>query len=380
MKHVLLIFTNDLRLSSQSIVDHLEAARLSYVPVYLDFLQLIPSHEFYPINVAKQKFSVEAVDALKKSLYVRDKELLVIKNDFKEALLDIINKNGCTQVFLSRHTISPLTTLLESMELMLMKNNVFIKYFDTNYLIDLDDLPFPLRKMPDDFKVFVSKIKGVKLHSAEQPVVVPEGVLEILDEIQEEEVPVLLPYKTRLNNHFSKFLPYLTSGRLSPSELLAVVADRANVSPYFDKKALKVLTNQLVKLDFIRAKMRNRQRDAFFEIDLINAQVYLVERWIEGQTDNELINAIMHKLKNKSMISLTSKKLAILYYLKVLKLPAYFGFHYFENQLLEFDSSLNQYLWMEYEAMDFNEETFDQLLIEDQRLLDPKDSFIEFWN
>lgn len=380
MKNSLVIFTHDLRLTNQSVIDYLDAEKMSYVPVHLDFLELIPAHNFFTVNVLRRKFNLQATQYLAKALYAKDKELLIINKNFKEALLEVMVKNGCTQVCLSRNTIKPLTDLLQSMELMLLKNNIFIKYFDSNYLIDLDDMPFPLSRMPKDFKIFVNKIKGVRFNSVCDGEIVPEGVLKVLDDIQQEEEPELLPYKTRLNNHFSKFLPYLTSGLISPAKLLEVVVQRSGTSPYFDKKAVKVLTNQLMKLDFIRAQMRNSQHDAFVQTDITSEQINSIEQWIQGQTDYPLINAIMHKLQTMSMISLTSKKLAILYYLKVLKLPMYFGFYYFENQLLEYDNSLNQYLWLEYAGMDLDIEGFENLVSAQQKHLDPKDSFLEYWN
>ncbi|MEO9964829.1 MAG: deoxyribodipyrimidine photo-lyase [Reichenbachiella sp.] len=380
MKRALVIFTNDLRLNDQSVIDHLRANQIDYVPVYLDYFEMIPSQEFFPINVTKRKFILNAIEHLKKALYLADRELIVIDNNYMEALTGLIERYGVNQIFLSRNSNILLKECLDSLELKLLKNNIFIHYFDSNYLIDLEDLSFPMARMPSDFRTFRTKIKGVKLNAVNDQVVVPDPVLSILEEIQQEEIPVLLPYKTRLNNHFSKFLPYLSCGMISPAELLEVIKQRMGVSLPFDKKALKVLTNQLIKLDFVRASMRNQSQTPFFEESLTSDEIQRVDQWIEGKTDSDLINAIMHKLRDTSMISLTSKRLAILYYLKVLNLPKFFGYHYFENQLLEYDSSLNLFLWLEYDKMEYTHHDFRHHIIDQQQYLDPKHSFVAFWN
>jgi deoxyribodipyrimidine photolyase len=269
--------------------------------------------------------------------------------------------------------------MLESIELMLSKNNIFIHYLDSNYLLDLEDLNFPLRNIPADFNDFCVKAKGATLKNVDYELVVPDAVLQIMDEVENEQVPVLHAYKTRLNNHFSKFLPYLSSGIISPAELLEVVKQRSTLSPLFDTKTLKVLTKQLVKLDFIRATIRNEMPVVFEEEELSSGQVTQVEQWIEGKTDCDLINAIMHKLKETSMISMTSRSLAILYYSKVLKLPSFFGFQYFQTQLLEFDSSLNMSFWKQNAESVLDQQNLLLELDRRQNLLDPKQCFVEFW-
>lgn len=379
MKKSLVIFGNDLRLSDHPVLDYITTRGKDYVPVYLDFNDSFYSSEFFEVNLSKRKFISSGVEYLKRKLYLVDKELIVINQDYRQALVDLLVGQGCKQILLSRNTTTPLNNLLESMELMLLKNNIFIHYFDSNYLIDLQDLSFPIRNLPNDFREFCTKIKGIKLRTTETDPLVPEGVLEILDDVQKEAVPVLHPYKTRLNNHFSKFLPYLTSGVVSPAELIEAVRQQATVTPVFDDKTIKLLIKQLVKVDFIRASIRNIMPVTFDEVDLSATQVRQVENWIEGNTDNEMINAIMHKLKETSVISLTSKKLTMLYYLKVLDLPPYFGYEYFQSQLLEYDSSLNMYLWKQYEATLLNHEDLIEEIDTRKRLLDPEHSFVEFW-
>lgn len=380
MKNSLIIFTHDLRLNDQAVIDHVKARNLDFIPVYLDFFELLPSQEFFPLNVSKRKFMLNAVEHLKRELYLADKELVVIEENYREALIDLIRRHRCERIFIANQQNSPLTRLISSLEVTLAKHNIFIYYFDNNYLLDLEELPIPLKKIPKDFKNFTSKIKGAALRQIRDEHVVPDVLLDILEEIKNDEIPVLHPYKTRLNNHFSKFLPYLSSGLISPAQLLELIKNNLGVSPYFDKKAIKLFTRQLVYLDFVRLRMRDRDRDVFFEDELNHTQIRDIEKWIEGKTDNDLINAIMHKLRDTNMISLTSRRLAIMYYLKVLNLPAYFGYHYFENQLLEFDNSLILYLWTENDGNETAGENLELHLSDRQRQLDPKQTFVEFWN
>lgn len=379
MKKSLVIFSNDLRLSDHPVLDYITAQNKDYVPVYLDYNDSFYSCEFFDINLTKRKFINSGVEYLKRKLYLVDRELIIINQDHRQALVDLLVSQGCKQILISRNTTTPLNNLLESIELLLLKNNIFIHYFDSNYLVDLQDLNFPIRNLPDSFNEFCIKIKGTRLRTAEIDPLVPEGILEILDDVKKESVPVLHPYKTRLNNHFSKFLPYLTSGVISPAELIEAVKHQATVSSFFDAKTIKLLIKQLVNVDFIRASIRNVMPVTFDEVDLSPSQVAQVENWIEGNTDNDMINAIMHKLKETSVISLTSKKLTMLYYLKVLNLPAYFGYEYFQSQLLEFDSSLNMYLWKQYEATRLNHEDLIDEIDTRKRQLDPEHSFVEFW-
>ena len=96
-------------------------------------------------------------------------------------------------------------------------------------------------------------------------------------------------------------MPYLTIGQISPGELIQIYSG-------CDMKTQKLFTKQLLKLDFIRSHYRNSiDTERFAVEELTFDQVKNVERWIEGRTDNDFINAIMHKILSMGNASLTSK-------------------------------------------------------------------------
>ena len=380
MKKAIYVFTNDLRITDNPAIEHLHNNGMNYIPVFIDYNPLVPELAIFPVNAKKKKFLIDAISHLQEQLLHFDKELVIFKEFAGIELIKIAEESGCKTILMNNHNIPWLHQIMQNVELELSRKGIYVEYFDSNYLLDLNDINFPLSRTPDSFKSFLSRIRGSRLKDDISHQINLSNTLQtLLAEIQEQAIPELLPYKTVLNNHFSKFLPFLTIGQITPGELIKIIEEWSNIEMY-GPKAKKILVKQLLKLDFIRAQFRGKIKNKQFRIqDLDRAESNKLDDWINGQTDSELINAIMHKLKSKSNISLTSKRYTILYYLFVLELPPYYGYKYFENQLLEFDPGLNFYLWYQYDANHLSSKEVLTEIASEHAHLDPEFAFTQYW-
>lgn len=374
MSKAIVLFTNDLRVTANPMIDYLEKYKLEMIPVFIDYNSINPVLEFFPINDQKQEFARQSLHDLTNNLMTTGKKLLIIKENVIQRLCDIILEEDCYRIVTNNHGLSNLDDLLLALEKKFIRRVLDITKFDSNYLIDVNDLNFPLSKVPADFKQFLKLIKGVRLNDLVITPSISSSLGDLVGQIECHRSPELKPYKTNLNNHFSKFLPYLTIGQISPGQLLKIYESS-------DSKTTKLFTKQLLKLDFIRAHYRNyRDIESLQEVDLSYDQVRRIEQWMEGNTDNEFINAIMRKIRTLGNASLVSKKCAILYYIHVLKLPVFFGYQYFQSQLIEFENSLNHYLWIQYATININLGQAELEIEEQEKKLDPNEYFKNYWN
>lgn len=380
MKNVLIWFSNDMRLVDNQIITFIESKDWNYIPMIVipDWVEE-DLHGYFPVTKKKRDFLKKSVDRFEAELSKNGKRLIVVDNDHASTILDVVERHNCIKIFTSHDCLDEILPLREGVERTLAKKEIYIDYFHTNYWFDLDELPFPIKRAPDDFREFLLKSREMQLNSwTPEKQRSPVLTNALLDDVTSSDKPELHPYSTGLNNLFSKFLPYISSGQVSPSMLYQEVCGRAS-GKFFGKKSAETLQRQLIKLDFVRMQYFKLEHKTFERKPISIKDYETIRQWIHGNTGIDLIDAIMHKLWNEGNISLTSKRLTIQYFLHVMKLPPHYGFWYFKNQLTEYESSLNFYMWNQYSQREMSvTDVLDQLTMEQKRL-DPDTEFIEFW-
>ena len=275
-------------------------------------------------------------------------------------------------------------------EIELKKINVTLETFDTTTLYHVEDLPFTINWIPDvfsDFRKRVEKDTKVRnLFSAPSSIPSPPieklslptlhvlGLENYLFDCRAAysfkggesaginrmnhylfETHAIATYKETRNgmigeNYSSKFSAWLAVGCISPKMIYHQIKNYestnvANESTYW-------LIFELLWRDYFCFIMR-KYPTHFFTANGINKQKFLknihepflFEKWKNGQTENDFINANMIELNHTGFMSNRGRQNIASYFCHNLKLDWRYGAAYFEQQLIDYDVSSNWCNW-----------------------------------
>ena len=160
-KTILVWFRNDLRVHDNEIL--LEAVKRAdtIVPVFC----FDPRYFTETIYVTKKtgefraKFLIESVAGLRHSLQQLGAEL-IIKMGMPEVLLpQICQQYSISEVYHHREVSAEETEISSNVEAALWKQQINLKHFIGHTLYHKEDLPFPIKDIPDVFNTFKKKIE-----------------------------------------------------------------------------------------------------------------------------------------------------------------------------------------------------------------------------
>ncbi len=387
LNNILIWFRNDLRITDNELLEVASKKANNIVPIYI-----FDPYQFEKVNglfnrssFLKVKFLLESVKAFKEYLRSKGGDLIIKIGNPVDLIPELCQKYNCERVYIDKIATSRQQKIDYEIERILAPEEKYLDYYYNNTLVPIYYLPFPINKTPEDFKTFQRELNSIwsnlfvhnsnielnfsdsladeftpemkDLGSWENEYelhfpVGKENALKYLKDLVNGEfqnVPELTPYKYYLNNNFSKILPWLSLGTVSPRGILFHIENEYPNNK--DKKiALRLFREQFLRLDFFKLLFyKNYERDLHTEDKLDQDQVDRFKKWINGETDIPLINAIMKKLKRYGNISLTSKNLSIKYYLDILELPCSLGYQYFNSRLIDYDLSLNLFMWQKHE-------------------------------
>jgi deoxyribodipyrimidine photo-lyase len=165
----------------------------------------------------------------------------------------------------------------------------------------------------------------------------------------------LLHYKETRNELFglefsSKLSPWLALGCISPKYVYHEVKRfeneyQANDSTYW-------LIFELLWRDFFRFSFKKHPIE-YYQLHGIlgksdrvaNRNDELIQKWIEGKTDNSFVNAAMRELKATGWMSNRMRQIVASYFIYDLDQDWRVGASYFESQLIDYDVSSNWGNW-----------------------------------
>ena len=151
-------------------------------------------------------------------------------------------------------------------------------------------------------------------------------------------------------DYSSKFSAWLSDGSLSAVTIYHEIKKYeeefgANDSTYW-------LIFELLWRDFFRY-VSLQYKDLIFWKSGINYQKYfaennktLIQKWKDGETDSDFVNANMFELKNTGWMSNRGRQNVASYFCKILKQNWRIGAAYFEEMLIDYDVHSNYGNWM----------------------------------
>ncbi len=196
-KKILVWFRNDLRLHDNEILVEAIAKSDDILPVYIfdpRHFQLTPQLT-YRSGPVRAKFLLESVAALRNVFSSKlGGNLLVIKGHPETLIPELVEKYEIAEVYHHREVAHEETQVSADLEDSLWKLKINLRHFIGHTLYNKEDLPFPIRDIPDVFAQFKKKterdadVKACFLTPEHISFVAAEdwGDLPALDEIVQE--------------------------------------------------------------------------------------------------------------------------------------------------------------------------------------------------
>lgn len=416
MNHIIVWFTNDLRTHDHEALYKacLKALQNSnpnqnqamIFPVYcLDDRQFEETElGFKKTGAFRAKFLLESVMNLKQNLQKLGSDLIILQGKPEEEVYKLAKIIGAKSVYGSKEVCNEEIKIEQQLEKKLHTLNCELVLFWQSTLLHVEDLPYPIKHLPDIFTEFrkgCEKIVKIRktfptptkilpfsltnfLANSEQimPKIYQQITLKDIgfhDEIRINSKAVL-DFRggeddglLRLNDYFwqkdrlkiykktrneligadysSKFSAWLSLGCISPrkihDEILKYETQRVkNESTYW-------LFFELLWRDYFRFIAKKYGNKLFhFEglkgnrnnLDLKNNHI-VFEKWKNGTTGLDFIDANMMELKETGFMSNRGRQNVASYLVKDLKINWQWGAMYFESQLLDYDVCSNWGNW-----------------------------------
>ncbi len=385
-------FKTDLRLhDNETLIRAIEQSD-EIIPVYCfdETLYQMTEYGFYKTGNFRAQFLLESLKDLDNKLRKLGSGLIIVKGKPENELYNIAQKYNVKKVFAKKEVAYEEKQTEERVEKELWKLKCELETFSTSTLYHAQDLPFSIKDIPDVFTNFrkrVEKESSIRtIFSAPKTIKSPKLPDLILPTIKElgltppitdsrtaflfkggeteayqrlnyyfSETKLVSTYKESRNglvgtDYSSKFSPWLANGCLSPREIyyeLKRYEDKygANDSTYW-------LVFELLWRDYFRFMMKKHRHQFFLQTGIKSSDTpthtnnhELLQKWIEGQTDHNFINANMIELKLSGFMSNRGRQNVASYLCHDLKLDWRYGAAYFEQQLIDYDVCSNWGNW-----------------------------------
>jgi deoxyribodipyrimidine photo-lyase len=380
---ILVWFRNDLRVHDNEIL--LEATRKAdkVLPVYcFDPYYFKPTSSGNPkTGNFRTRFLLESVGDLRKNLQKLGSELIVRVGNPAEILPQLAEQYQVNEVYHHREVAYEETEISEQVEAALWKIKLNLKHFIGHTLYHKEDLPFPIKDIPDSFSTFKKKVER---DSNVRPCVATPDVIHIPVITDAGELPTLQqlgleePHDdaratnkftggetaglARLNEYFSntqplaikgnrnstmehsKLSPWLAVGCISLRQVYWEVINHANSLPNAD-----ILILELLWRDYFRF-MFKKHGQKFYTAETIAGEPdvhadEVFELWKTGHTGIPFIDASMHELNATGYINNYNRQMVAGYLVRDLKLDWKKGAAYFEEKLIDYSPASNWGNW-----------------------------------
>jgi len=423
-KTILVWFRNDLRIHDNEIL--LEAVRKAdkVLPVYcFDPFYFRKNLSGNPkTGNLRSRFLIESVADLRENLRNIGGELIIRIGNPAEVLPQLAEQYHVNEVYHHREVAHEETEISADVEAALWKMRLNLKHFIGHTLYHKEDLPFPIKDIPDSFAVFKKKVErdsdvrpciGTPEH-INTPEITDAGELPTLQDLGLDE-PANDPRSemhfiggetaalnqlgqfflntgptntnknsrnTSANDHSSKLSPWIALGCISLRQVYWEVSrhQHANV------QQTNLLLLDLLWRDYFRFMFKKHgqkfivAKDPVNEFSLIADNVdEIFESWKNGETGVPLIDAIMHELNATGYINNYSRQVTAGFLINDLKVDWAKGAAYFEEKLIDYSPASNWGNWAFIAGVNDARESRYNIASKPASELETKSDFIDTW-
>jgi len=392
MRTSIVWFKTDLRLhDNETLIKAIEQSD-DIVPVYCIDDSHFKTSEFgfQKTGNFRAQFLLESLQDLDNNLRAIGSGLIVVRGKPEYELYKIAEKYKAKKIFAKKEVAYEEKKTEERVEKELWKLGCEIETFSTSTLYHAQDLPFSIKDIPD---VFTNFRKRTEKESQIRPIfsaplnikspVIPELHLPRLEQLGLNSIVIdsraAIHFKggeteglKRINYYFeqsksianykdtrnqligadysSKFSVWLAIGCLSPREIYVEL--KKYEEQYGENDSTYWLIFELLWRDYFRFMMKKHRHQFFLqtgikpnELQIIHHDDELLNKWINGNTGNDFIDANMIELKLTGYMSNRGRQNVASYFCNDLNLDWRLGAAYFEQQLIDYDVCSNWGNW-----------------------------------
>lgn len=419
---ILVWFRNDLRIRDNEIL--VEAIRKAdkVLPVYCFdpfYFRKNPSGNSKTGNL-RARFLLESVADLRKSLRHIGGELVVRTGNPAIILPQLAGQYHVNEVYHHREVAHEETDISEQVETALWKIKLNLKHFIGHTLYHKEDMPFPIKDIPDSFAVFKKKVErdsNVRLcvgtpDSMKTPVIPDAGKLPALKDLG-LDLPVddprsaytftggetvaldqLKQYFSNINqmhknknarnsgsnDHTSKLSPWIAMGCISLRQVYwEVIKHQDSNSHHTNALLLDLLWRDYFRFMFKKHGQKFIAANSDKDSIATGNQDILFEGWKNGETGVPLVDAIMHELNATGFISNHSRQITAGYLINDLKIDWKKGAAYFEEKLIDYSPASNWGNWAFVAGVNDARESRYPIASKPANELETKSGYIDSW-
>ncbi len=411
-------FRNDLRLHDHAPLYTATQQEAEILPIYIyeHIHNSFSEYGFKKTGPFRQYFIWESVHNLRCNLRSIGSELIVRTGNPLEIIPYLVKKYHLSHVYTQSLSAPDERNTEKKLDSLLFTLDCQLTLFPGETLYHISDLPFTIPSVPDVFTKFRIKVEK---ECTPPPLFPKPQKINTITHILPGEIPELQTYHTfdmfkggetfaesRLNdyiwktssiakyfetrnqlwgkNYASQLSPWLALGCISPRTMYYEI--KKFEIERIQNKSTYWLYFELLWRDFFKFQVY-KYKSAFFKPEGIkNARInssYDAEKvssWIDGTTENDLVNACMLQLKKTGFISNRARQITASYFIHNLKQPWIIGASWFESILIDYDACSNYGNWA-YIAGQGNDPKNQRIFNMDiqEKKFDPERKYIQYW-
>jgi deoxyribodipyrimidine photo-lyase len=383
---ILVWFRNDLRLHDNEILSEAIRRADKVLPVYIfdPYYFKTGASGVLKTGSFRARFLIESVANLRQNLQQHGAELLIRTGEPAEVLTQLAEEYHISEVYHHREVAPEETDVSEKVEAALWKMKLNLKHFIGHTMYHKEDLPFPIKDIPDSFVAFKKKVErdsNVRQCIASPgeigiPQITDAGSLPTLADLGVPE-PTDDPRATnqftggetealnRLEQFFiaqqncaqkagkgavsisSCLSPWLALGCLSPRQVYWEVVKHRGLLQNNDALMLELLWRDYFRFMFKKHGQKYFRAEGFNNEapESASNQDELFEQWKAGETGVPYIDAAMHELNATGYINNYSRQAVATFLTKDLQVDWTRGALYFEEKLIDYSPASNWGNW-----------------------------------
>jgi deoxyribodipyrimidine photo-lyase len=386
----IILFTSDLRLHDNTTLNVAIKENDLVIPLFCWDEDYMNQEQFGFSRVGSNRRAF--LNKILQDLHIGLKEiggyLLVRKGKPDDILSEIANEFSIHKVYTKKQVGIEEKRQNEHFKSTLRKKGIDFEEYSTSTMYHPSDLPFSMSSIPEVFTKFRKIVEKEAMvrelvptpSKIDCPAIPKEWMDFSFSEINTQiekgislpelggeqnalrhlnwylfEDQHLLHYKETRNELFglefsSKLSPWLAFGCISPKYIYHEVKRfeneyEANDSTYW-------LIFELLWRDFFRFSFKKHPTE-YYQLHGIlgksdqkaNRNVEIIDKWIQGKTNNSFVNAAMRELNATGWMSNRMRQIVASYFIYDLDQDWRVGASYFESQLIDYDVSSNWGNW-----------------------------------
>lgn len=391
-KKILVWFRNDLRLHDNEMLVEAIAKSDSILPVYFFDPRYFENTRFETAKtgVLRSVFLLDSILSLRKAFQELGGDILLVQGRPEDKIGALVEQFDIAEVYHHREVGPEETEISGHVEDFLWTMKVNLRHFIGHTLYNKEDLPFPIKDIPDVFAQFKKKTERDAI--VKSCFLTPEhidfvendswGALPSLKDLGFDldtyavsgpyalggEDAGLLHLKSLLApgadiylKHTAKHTPekpgfssrlsaWLAFGCLSPRMVYWKVKEAEGVfglNAHFNQVLLGLLWRDYFRFMFKKHgiaffRETDLEKDILQALEDVNPAL---EKWKAGQTENPIVDKYMYDLNTTGFIPHVGRLLVATYLVHVLKIHWTCGAAYFEEKLIDYAPASNWGNW-----------------------------------